>query len=234
MESLDTNTTFDSPLFHALARDAVNRCDGKVDFEAITAVIMSCTAFEAFLNELAQFASTEDTQHSDTMIHELAVSQRIAIECKAPTLDRYDYAWEILHKTQIDKGSGCRQKLTTLFALRNSLVHAKAEETSIVIDPTTQPPAGFDETGWLGQIRELYDLPKYVKALQSDGHVNHEPQDERWVTRICDKRVAIWAFNLVAEAAAELIQPSTVDAVFYKRLMEQSLAGYKSREFNHE
>ncbi|TXT50778.1 MAG: hypothetical protein FD137_233 [Spirochaetes bacterium] len=233
METIDTNTTFDSPLFHALARDAVGRCDGKGDFEAITAVIMSCTAFEAFLNELAQFAITEDTQHSDSMIHELAVSQRIAIECKAPTLDRYDYAWEIMHKTQLDKGSGCRQKLTTLFALRNSLVHAKAEKTSIVIDLTAQPPAGLDEAGWLGQIRELYDLPKFVKALQSDGHVNHEPQDERWVTRICDRRVAVWAFDLVAEAAAELIQPSKVDAAFYKRLIELSLAGYETRKSKH-
>lgn len=233
METIDTNTTFDSPLFHALARDAVVRCDGKGDFQAISAVIMSCTAFEAFLNELTQFASTEDTQYGDSMIHELAVSLRIAMECKAPALNRYDYAWEILYKTQIDKGSGCRQKLTTLFALRNGLVHAKAEETSIVRDQTAQPPADFDEAGWLGQIRELYDLPKFVKALQADGIVEKEPQDERWVNRICDKRVAIWAFDLVAKAAAELIQPLKEQTDFYQQLLEQSLAGYETRNINH-
>ncbi len=231
METIDTNTTFDSPLFHALARDAVDRCNGKGDFDAITAIIMSCTALEAFLNELAQFACTEAKSYR--LIELLGDSLKNAINEWKPPLEKYDIAWEILYGSSIVKGQGERQKLKTLFNLRNGLIHAKAEETSIVLDPSTKSPEGFYFDGWLGQIRELYDTPKFVKALQADGIVEKEPQDERWVKRICDKRVAVWAFDLVAKAAAELIQPLKGKTELYQRLLEQSLAGYKTRNINH-
>jgi len=231
METIDTNTTFDSPLFHALTRDAVNRCNGKGDFDAITAIILSCTSLEAFLNELAQYACTE--AKGDRLFEVLGDSLKNAVdEWKSP-LEKYDKAWAILHGDSINKGQGVRQKLKTLFDLRNGLVHAKAEETSIVIDPSVESPEGFDVGVWLGQIRELYCLPKFVKALQSDGIVEKEPQDERWVNRICDKRVAEWAFKLVAAAAEQLISPLQLKTDFYQRLMEQSLAGYEARKSKH-
>lgn len=228
METIDTNTTFDSPLFHALARDAVDRCDGKGNFDAITAIIMSCTSLEAFLNELAQLACTE--AKSDGQIIILGdFLKKAVMEWKSP-LEKYDIAWEILHGDSINKGQGVRQRLKTLFDLRNGLVHTKAEETSIVIDPSAQPPEGFDVDGWLGQIRELYGLPKFVKALQSDGIVEKQHQDVRWVNRICDKRVAEWAFRLVASAAEQLISPLQLKTDFYQRLMEQSLPKYEIRK----
>jgi len=226
MEVIDINTTFDSPFFHALARDAVDRCDGRGDFEAITAIIMSSTAFEAFMNELAQYACTESKKDgSSTMVATLGVSLLKAIdEWKSPT-DKYDLAWEIIHGKAIDKGSGSRQKLKTLFDLRNGLVHNKAEETFLIIDPSKKD--SIDGQGeWLGQILELYGIPKYVKALQSDGLVPLEPEQLRWTSRICNRQVAEWAFTLVAKSTEELITGDFLPVEFKSRLQEQSLAGY--------
>jgi hypothetical protein len=226
MEVIDTNTTFDSPLFHALARDAVDRCDGRGDLEAITAIIMSCTAFEAFMNELAQYACTESKKDdSFTAVVTLGLSLLKAIdEWKSP-LEKYDLAWEIIHGKVIDKGSGSRQKLKTLFDLRNGLVHTKAEETSLIIDPSKKDPFN-EQCVWLGQIVELYDIPGYVKALQSDGLVPLEPEQLRWTSRICNRQVAEWAFTLVAKSTVELIAGDFLPVEFKSRLQEQSLAGY--------
>jgi hypothetical protein len=233
MEVIDTNTTFDSPLFHSLARDAVDRCDGRGDFEAITAIIMSCSAFEAFMNELAQYACTESKRDgSNAIVTTLGVSLLMAIdEWKSP-LGKYDLAWEIIQGRAIDKGSGSRQKLKTLFDLRNGLVHTKAEETSLIIDPSKKEP--FDGQGeWLGQIVELYGIPKYVKALQSDKLVPKEPERLRWTSRICNRQVAEWAFTLVAKSTEELIDGDFLPVAFKSRLQEQSLAGYVWRNTHY-
>ncbi len=224
------NTTFDSPFHHALARDAVRRCNGNADFDAITAVIMSCTAFEAFVNEVGQLATTtNEVQGSEPFLKQLSKSYLDTKEPRISTLDRYDLSWCIIRGCKIEKGRGIRQKLKTLFDLRNELIHTKADETSIVLDPQSTPPKNFEE-GWIGKVRELHNVPQCVKNLQSYGLVSRQPDDLRWILRISTKPVAEWAFCLVAKAAYELIRAIPDNSPFKLKLLDRSLAGYVNRE----
>ena len=230
MKQLMKNTTFDSPLHHALAGEAVSRCNGNADFDAITAVIMSCTAFEAFINEVGQLATTtNEVQGSEPFLKQLSQSYLDTKEPRNSTLDRYDLSWKIIHGCKIEKGRGIRQKLKTLFDLRNELLHTKADETNIVLDPQSTPPKNFEE-GWIGKVRELHNVPQCVKNLQSYGLVSRQPDDLRWILRISTKPVAEWSFCLVAKAADELIRAIPDNSRFKLKLLDQSLAGYVIRE----
>jgi hypothetical protein len=228
------NTTFDSSLIQSLARAAAQRCTGGGDFDAIGAVILTYTAFEAFLNEVSQLAQTLVREHAsgetdvqDSILERLALVLRVAQDHNASASYRYDLALKVMGAS-IDPGQGARQSLSTLIKLRNDLVHAKSEETEIYLRPDPQ------DADSLGRVVQRHKHPRYFQFLEDKGVLANGNEDHRWIYRICSRDVADWACNTVEELAADLVAHAPTPSKFQERLEKHSLGGTIERAKNQQ
>jgi hypothetical protein len=241
-ECLTLNTTFDSPLLHMLALAAAKRCaDGDV-FDALTAVILSYSAFEGFLNEMAQLAQTlvrgrqiedagghpllwaDDTSIAPN-IQALALALRVAQDQRASVEYRYDLSWEILSGAPIERGEGSRQNLGVLGKLRNALVHVKSEETQIYVDPDPSSAPDDFKGVWLGMVTERHQEPPFLRALESQRLLATGDHRQPWIHRVCTRNIADWACMTVEQLAANVVALIPAESAFRQRLQEQSLSG---------
>lgn len=111
---MKTNTTFNSPLYMALAREAASRCTHSFwNPDAITAVVMAYTALEAFLNEVAQLAVTLTKQDEhETLFKEIIVGRippgmgELAPNMERPPNEVEDAALRKLVSLACEKSSG--------------------------------------------------------------------------------------------------------------------------------
>jgi hypothetical protein len=238
---LSLNTTFDSPLLHALGRQAANRCNGGGDFDALSAVILVHSALEGFLNEVAQLAQTlvrsqqasEDAptllrgevSPVDDRLRTLALALRVAQDQRASLEYRYDLTWQILSGAPIDRGAGARQSLVVLTKLRNALVHASSSQTQLYLnDDPASAPDGFNGI-WLGMVEERHQHPKFVAALRSMNLLADGDETQPWIHLVSTARLASWACDTVEQLAADLISHAPEGSTFRNRLQEQSLSG---------
>jgi hypothetical protein len=234
---LALGTTFDSSLIQSLARASADRCTGKGgDFDAIAAVILTYSAFEAFLNEVTQLAQTllreqalklddaEPSSTSNALLDRVALAMRVAQDRWASVEYRYDLAWEILDGAEIKRGEGARQSLSVLTKLRNDLVHAKSQETSLEMRNDPEDAAKFDGI-WLGRVVELHKHPSYFRFLKATGVLAPGNEEQRWLFRICSRKTAEWACQTVEQLAAELVAAAPDGSRFKQRLGDQSLGG---------
>ena len=241
-ENLTLNTTFDSPLLHMLAVAAAKRCaDGGV-FDALAAVMPSYSAFEAFLNEMAQLAQTlvrgrqiedagghpllwvDDTSIAPN-IQALALALRVAQDQRASVDYRYDLSWEILSGATIERGEGARQNLGVLGKLRNAIVHVQSEETQLYVNPDpSSAPEDFKGV-WLGMVEERHEEPAFLRALESQKLLSPGDHRQPWIHRVCTQAVADWACMTVEHLAANVVALVPVESAFRQRLQARSLSG---------
>lgn len=235
------SSTFDSGLLYALALRSANRCDGgRGDFDAITAIMLSYSALEAFVNEVAKLSfvllKNESYQNQQgrmnssaaiPQINTLALAMKVAEDNKASTAYKFDLAWEILSGSPIEKGDDLRQSIDTLNSLRNDLVHAKSEETKIGLYRDPEEAARFDGE-WLGHVVEVFESPRYFRSLEAKHLLTPGTEGQRWVYRICSKEVAEWACATVKHAAIDLTSQAPIGSEFRNRLETYSLGNAKA------
>lgn len=233
---LALGTTFDSALIQSLARASAGRCTGRGDFDAIAAVILTYSALEAFLNEVAQLAQTllreqalsladaDPSSKPDPVLERLGLVMRVAQDQRAAVEYRYDLAWEILAGSEVKRGEGARQSLSILTKLRNDLVHAKSEETSLEMRNDPEDAAKFDGI-WLGRVVELHKHPSYFRFLESKGVLAPGNEEQRWLYRICSQKTAEWACQTVEQLAADVVAVAPDASGFKQRLGDQTLGG---------
>jgi hypothetical protein len=240
---LGLNTTFDSALIHALARQAAERCIGAGNFDALASVILAYTAFEAFLNEFAQLPQTllcEQTRQqrqsqSDAgdphqpILERLALAMRVAQETRTSVEYRYDLAWEILTGARIARGEGARQMLSALTKLRNDLVHAKSGESEILLRVDPEEAVQFNGI-WLGRVVERHQHPGYFKVLRDKCLLADGDETAPWIDLVCTRNIAYWACDTVEELAAQLLACAPTPSEFHQRLESYSLGGNTARK----
>ena len=230
-----SNVTFDSGLLQALARDNVDLCDGKGDFEAITSAVMAAFAFEAFINEIGQLSRTlANPKHPDgsdvsTPIDPLSVKlATVLLEADdKSTLERFDLIWETITGQSINLGRDPRQSLQTVFSIRNELAHLKSQQTEIFPE-FDQAEESFDLIN-AGHIVEVYPQPKFMRSLESRHLLNPESDPRgQWTLRISSGAFAKWICDVVERSAQELVAQLPVESALRIRLTRNSLAGFSN------
>lgn len=243
---IDYHSTFDSGLLQHLAFEAAGRCEGRrFPLDALGAIVLSYSALEAFLNELAQLARTsvfnigrrgdyaDDAEHAD-LLRTLAIVLEIAINQRASLTYRFDIAWEVLSGIPPSKGVGARQDLTTLTGVRNSIVHLKAEQAQTYTRESEAAAAEFHAEfpggTFLGvAVTRHTERPKWFAALAAKKLLAEGDKDERWVHLVCSAPLARWACAVVEDAAYGLVQRTPEGSEFRKELTQYSLAGRAAR-----
>jgi len=237
---LGLNTTFDSSLFQALARESAGRCVGGGNFDALSAIMLSYAALEAFVNELSQLSRTllrerklqletdETVPSLPDFLETLSLALRVAEDRWASVEYRYDLAWEVVGPTKVNPGVGARQSLGVMTKLRNDLVHAKSGETELYLHQDPEEAKRFDGF-WLGSVREHHEHPRYLHFLDDRRLLNPGTEHDPWLHRICSRAVAEWACETTEQLAWNLVERTPVDSTFRERLENYSLAGTARR-----
>jgi hypothetical protein len=237
---LGLNTTFDSSLFQTLARASADRCRGGGNFDALSAIILSYAALEAFVNELSQLARTlvrerdlkletdETVPTLPEFLETLSLVLRVAEDRWASVEYRYDLAWEVVCRTKVEPGVGARQSLGVMTKLRNDLVHAKSGETELYLHQDAEEAKSFDGF-WLGSVRERHEHPRYLRFLDDRRLLNPGTEHGPWLHRICSRAVADWACETAEQLACNLVELTPIGSSFRERLELYSLAGTSKR-----
>ena len=226
------HTSFNSPLLHSLACDAAARC-GTLSFEALSVVILSATALEAFLGEILQLAITleKEPPAGRVTMSKFVTKLLKATEGRRAPFKRYKLASEQLAKlpgsTSDDGMAEQRSSVETLFALRNAIAHLKSEEIETVhfVDPEIQEK--FDGY-WLGELVTTHGPgPDCLARVEEMDLLVQQDADGslRWVDRICTKKIATWACRVAADASEALVNCAP-DSAFRTQLQEESMAGF--------
>ncbi|EJV5743995.1 hypothetical protein N7H61_004697 [Vibrio alginolyticus] len=144
------------------------------DTEAVSAIIMSVTAIEAYLNELADVIGMElgRTETDLAILHEsllLAETKRESIEAKARIVCEYSGG-------KYDPSRKPVQDFELLIQLRNSLTHYKTHNTSNVNQPIKLLRKLRSKGILLGRSQEALSSPAYS-----------------WSHEVCTKQAAFWA-----------------------------------------
>ncbi|EGR2558700.1 hypothetical protein DX887_23190 [Vibrio alginolyticus] len=167
--------------FYDCALSAAHRIDDEAPFyvafgdtEAVSAIIMSVTAIEAYLNELADVIGMElgRTETDLAILHEsllLAETKRESIEAKARIVCEYSGG-------KYDPSRKPVQDFELLIQLRNSLTHYKTHNTSNVNQPIKLLRKLRSKGILLGRSQEALSSPAYS-----------------WSHEVCTKQAAFWA-----------------------------------------
>jgi hypothetical protein len=119
--------------------------------DPLVAIVFAAISLEGFINELAEFATTEDITPEPSSVQDFAPCWR-DIECRhGNTQEKFQAASRAFRHEPYDRGSRLFQDFVTLMAIRDDLVHRK--------------PIGeshYTPTGAL-DVRE----PRYLKRLRS-------------------------------------------------------------------
>lgn len=240
------HSTFDSGLLQHLAVEAASRCAGqRFPLDALGAIVLSYSALEAFLNELAQLARTtvfnigrrgdyaDDAAHAD-VLRTLAIVLDVAMHQRASVAYRFDIAWEVLSGSPSNKGTGTRQDLTVLTGVRNSIVHLKAEQAQTYTRASEAAAAEFQAEfpggTFLGvAVTRHNERPRWFSALAAKKLLADGDEDERWVHLVCSAPLATWACTVVEDAAYELAHQTPEGSEFRSQLTQYSLAGRAAR-----
>jgi hypothetical protein len=187
-------TTLSSTLFHCgllfrLADEASTRCESAVSTgaetpltrDAIAAILLSSSAAEAFINELAEEASAHENNtrpDEDACIRLLAWMLQKLEDARVKTTDKFECAARILSGQNPDLGRAPFQDAAMLFSLRNEIMHVKRKSVIEYLGNAASSP-----------------IPKGVKTLL-DWKLARESLLDRqthWIFSLMTPGVARWA-----------------------------------------
>jgi hypothetical protein len=171
-----------------LARRAYERSQ-KAGTEAEVSIILSAVAVEAFLNEIADLASS----HADTpQIIDLADLLLETEKANIQPLFKLRLAFMALTGRLPSRGDALMQNVAALMSLRNALVHLKPQRV--------QRPAEDEAAGAHPQ-----DFPKPILHLTNPKVIRlPEKRPYSWRQLVSTPEVARWAYNVAVRAMLDL------------------------------
>jgi hypothetical protein len=234
-----TISVLSSTLFHCgmlfhLASAARDRCEGGESSEkgaltedAIAAIVLSASAAEAFINELAEETAIHvnetaaakarvdktpidvariDTARSDAeaRIELVAWTLQKLEDARAKTGDKFECASRVLGGRKPDLGGPPFQDAAMLFSLRNEIMHVKRKS---VVD-------------YVGNARSS-PIPKGVQTLLERGLARETLFDRQthWMFRLMTPGVARWAFSTstaLCDHVCELLPNAVYSGLFHQ------------------
>ena len=105
---LETTANFESCFFHWLARQTCKRCENGEIYEAVPTLILSWTAFQAFIKEFQYLIGKhKESQHNTGYAH--LPRYLINTENCSTILDYHDKISESITGHAVNNGTGIRQ-----------------------------------------------------------------------------------------------------------------------------
>lgn len=197
------------------ARQAAGNGDRQPTTEALTAILFSALATEAFINELGVTAARVDLIPSDPGLDtmtDLAAMLDMIEKAQGQIDIKYQMASKILTGKTFPRGQAPFQDFANLMTLRNELVHPRHR------DRTT--PAGHVEP-----------VSKVVRDLQQRGLTTSKgrrpgdvPGGMSWLEEIKSSGVANWAYDCARQiivAVLTMLPDDTVMTPLFKSRIEQ-------------
>jgi hypothetical protein len=172
--------------------------------EALSAILFSALATEAFINELAEAAARDSAEPYSavpgvSVLADLAVTLSTIEEAQGQIGLKYHMARKILTGAMFDPSRAPFQAFGSLIKLRNDLVHPKHLDRTRPSDRTR--PGGYIEP-----------QSSVVRDLQQQGLTNtkgRKPGDPAggtsWLNEISCSRTATWAHKAARDIIAELL-----------------------------
>lgn len=180
----DELVAYQARVLHRLARRAAEqaiaaRAAGQPEGEfATTALLVSATSLEAFLNELTVVAKRASNPPAHLVTFAMVMSELQA--ARAPIRSRFLVARSLLPGPPLLKNAQPYQDLDFLFTLRNHVVHLEPETVTV----------------------DANSLPKLQERLLARGLVTMNREViMTTLARLGSAEVAKWACNVVAEVA---------------------------------
>lgn len=172
-----------------------DRTGGQMD--AITAAILSATALEGFVNELAELASASAPLEKDHQRLITLGEVLDGLEQSRASIDaKFWVAKWILSGTNYDKGQKPYQDLKTLIGLRNAILHLKSDPLEVEkgheLDNTPSTPSKKPPC-----VRVLV-----TKGVASDFRGVHAS----WVSLVSTRAVARWSCHTAAAMAQSILE----------------------------
>lgn len=168
--------------------------------DALSAILFSALATEAFINELPEAASRDAYTLDDLqsravpILNDLATSLGAMVEAREKIQLKYQEARRILIGRAFDRGTAPYQDFDRLIALRNDLVH----------------PRHLDRTTALGHTEPASPVVRYLQRrglTRTRGRRRGDPAGGMsWLSEIYCGRAAAWAHKAACDVIAELIR----------------------------
>ncbi len=180
-------------ILSAISRASVSSGDiSKIDLnlEALPSIILSCTALEAFVNEISSLAHAFLFEYEQMDIHhqKMGVYKKVAEIRRDSTGNFYERYKRLLNFLEIEPPA-FRECVFYLKEVRDLIVHFKTADVRIVDDGRT--------------IRAAQSLPDEFNALKNfkiAGYPIIASDGSEWTLRISTSAMAAWSITQVLDA----------------------------------
>jgi hypothetical protein len=192
--------------------DIANRAAGEKNSDSdspLIAMMFSVLALEAFINESGVLAQMVPTSERQQLIEGFSSVMKELEERKESLLIKYHMGLLVFTGSTWDEGALPFQDFKLLIAIRNSIVHMKADKWDVKVRHDKSDPE-----------RDIKQYPKFIGMLQRRGIIDMPAESTSWLKIVTQPKVAKWAC-----ATAVSITKGFFDAVpegYYKK----SLSGH--------
>jgi hypothetical protein len=175
------------------ARDLAARDPTRSVNDATAALLLAAAAIEGFINEVMDISRlrTMPTEVAERVGYERYVAACRIVESiersRGQTELKYMMASQVLSGRMFDRGSAPLQDVTTLFDLRNMVMHLKPVPQDVKIIKT---PDGD---------RIWSEMPPKIRTLQTRGLARDNDKGSSWFSVLQTYEMAAWACETARE-----------------------------------
>jgi len=202
------------------ARDLVTQDPARPATDATTAILLAAAAIEGFINEIMDISYVRPmpTEIAERVGYERYVAASRVVEMiernRGQTELKYMMASPVLSGRMFDRGSAPLRDVTTLFVLRNMIMHLKPVPQDVKLIKT---PDGD---------RVSSEMPRKIRTLQTRGLARDTDKGSSWFSVLQTYEMAAWACETargIMRATVSMLPPGFHRNIF-THMIEQAEA----------